>query len=133
MYDYIRPDKVINALQWLKANNPLYADISINDEWLNDSIANKSELFNSLTKQPDELESGINTTAKCTKQMVQIDDTISPLTRIAKENGYIIHDVPGDGDCLFSSIACQLQSYNIVVKAKCLTNNSIFSHSIIVM
>ena len=43
----------------------------------------------------------------------EIDDTISPLTRIAKENGYIIHDVPGDGDCLVSSIACQLQSYNI--------------------
>ena len=42
-----------------------------------------------------------------------IGDKISALTRIAKENGYIIHDVPADGDCLFSSIAYQLQSSNI--------------------
>ena len=70
MYDYKRPDKVINALQWLKSDNLLYADVNINDEWLNDSVANKSELFNSLTKRPDELKSGVNTTAKCTKQMV---------------------------------------------------------------
>ena len=91
----------------------MYAGVSINDEWLNDSVANNSELFNSLTKQPDGLESRVNTTAKYTEQVVQIDDTISSLTVIAKENGYIIHDVSGDGDCLFSSIGCQLQSYNI--------------------
>ena len=27
MYDYVSPDKVTRALLWLKANNPLYADI----------------------------------------------------------------------------------------------------------
>ena len=31
MYDYISPEKVMNSLRWLKANNPLYADIEIND------------------------------------------------------------------------------------------------------
>ena len=72
MYHYITPDEVINAIQWLKANNPLYANENIYNEWLNDSGPNKSELFNSLTKQPDELKSGVNTTAKCTKQMVKL-------------------------------------------------------------
>ena len=33
MYDYnISPQKPVNALKWLKANNPLYADIEINDQ-----------------------------------------------------------------------------------------------------
>jgi hypothetical protein len=31
MYDYISPEKVLTALKWLKQNNPLYADIDINE------------------------------------------------------------------------------------------------------
>ena len=34
MYDYISPERVMNALVWLKTNNPLYANIDINDNWL---------------------------------------------------------------------------------------------------
>lgn len=37
MYDYIRPDKILTALRWLKANNPLYAEVKINEDWLVDS------------------------------------------------------------------------------------------------
>ena len=33
MYDYVRPAKVLVALQWLIANNPLYRDVLINDNW----------------------------------------------------------------------------------------------------
>ena len=33
MYQYIRADKVIDALRWLKANNPLNADVEINTNW----------------------------------------------------------------------------------------------------
>ena len=29
MYDYISPERVMNALSWLKTNNPLYADVDI--------------------------------------------------------------------------------------------------------
>ena len=55
MYNYVRPDKVINALIWMKANNPLYVNISINNDWINDSLANDTELFTSLTQQPNEV------------------------------------------------------------------------------
>lgn len=44
MYDYISPDKGLNAQRWLKANNPLYADIDINDEWLEQAMANDGDL-----------------------------------------------------------------------------------------
>ena len=41
LYDYVRPDKVMTALKWLKANNPLYSSIDIDDKWIdNDSIVN---------------------------------------------------------------------------------------------
>ena len=33
MYDYVSPEKLANALKWLKANNPLYTDINIVDNW----------------------------------------------------------------------------------------------------
>ncbi len=33
-YDYISPEKVSTALRWLKENNALYANIDINEEWL---------------------------------------------------------------------------------------------------
>ena len=90
----------------------MYADISINGGWLNDSLASNSELFHSITKQP---ESEVNMITSHTEQMegiVAIGDTISALTRIARDNGYTIHDVPADDDCLFSSIVYQLQSSN---------------------
>ena len=41
MYNYVRPDEVLNALQWLKLNNPMYSDIDVNKDWINhDSIIN---------------------------------------------------------------------------------------------
>ena len=53
MYDYISPERVMNALVWLKSNNPLYANIDINDNWLEESLADDADLFAGLVKQPD--------------------------------------------------------------------------------
>ena len=52
MYDYVRPEKVLAALRWLKANNKHYAEIAINDKWLEDSTSDDPDLWNALTK-PD--------------------------------------------------------------------------------
>ena len=30
------------------------------------------------------------------------------LSRVARERGFIVHDVPGDGNCLFNSIAYEM-------------------------
>lgn len=51
MYDYISPEKVMNALLWLKNNNPLYADVEINCNWLKESLSDDVDLFTGLVKQ----------------------------------------------------------------------------------
>ncbi len=43
MYNYVRPDKVMIALKWLKQNNPLYSDIDINANWITDELITNSE------------------------------------------------------------------------------------------
>ena len=53
MYDYISPEKVLTTLRWLKQNNPLYADIDINDEWLEQAMGNDEDLFGGLVEQSD--------------------------------------------------------------------------------
>ena len=37
LYDCV-PQKLINALKWLIANNPLYADVDIADDWVQSAI-----------------------------------------------------------------------------------------------
>ena len=51
MYDYISPEKVLTALRWLKQNNPLYANIDINEEWLEQAMVNNEDLYAGLVQQ----------------------------------------------------------------------------------
>ena len=46
-------EKVLTALRWLKQNNPLYADIDINEEWVKQAKSNDEDLFGSLVEQYD--------------------------------------------------------------------------------
>ena len=46
MYQYVRP-----ALQWLQANNPLYKDIQINSNWLDDAAQDDTDLWEALSAQ----------------------------------------------------------------------------------
>ena len=50
MYDYITPQKPINALQFLKGNNSLYSDVEVN-EWFEKALANDEELCKYLVEQ----------------------------------------------------------------------------------
>jgi len=52
MYDYVSPQKVLNALRWLRFHNPLYSDIDIDDEWVLNAETDDSDLFSSLINQP---------------------------------------------------------------------------------
>ena len=51
MCDFIRPNKIMIALQWLCIHNPLYFDIEVNNDWIKQSILNddNEELFKSIT------------------------------------------------------------------------------------
>ena len=53
MYDYVTPENMMNALRWVKANNPLYADVEIHDDWLDQSFDDDTDLCASLLQQPD--------------------------------------------------------------------------------
>ena len=48
MYDYITPQKPLDALKFLKANNPLYAHIEVNEQWFEQAMANDEDLCKCL-------------------------------------------------------------------------------------
>ena len=148
MYDYISPERVLTALRWLKLNNPLYASIDINDEWLEQAMANDDDLFagmvehsdtndmssdaNDMNNEPTQEPINVNNNHLSTNQPIHkhrnqsmecfpsthslpSDDSafttaFNILETVARENGFALHNVPYDGDCLFSSIAYQLES-----------------------
>ena len=68
MYDYITPQKLLDALSFLKANNPLYADIDVNQEWLEAAVANDAELCECLVEQQNDIDQQPNT-----------DNTVEPI------------------------------------------------------
>ena len=49
MYDYVRPEKILSALRWLKANNKLYSQININDNWSSDALQDDPNLWRAMT------------------------------------------------------------------------------------
>ena len=97
MYDYVSPVKVMKALLWLKANNPSYADIGINTQWSIDSDNDNTDLFSSLIGRSDQ---GVNFTRNI---VTEYDQHYNILVRMANEHGFVIHDVIGNGDCLFNA------------------------------
>ena len=50
MYDYVTPEKILNALRWLKLHNPLYANVEINEQWLLDD---DHDSYNGLINNTD--------------------------------------------------------------------------------
>ena len=54
MYDYVRPDKVMTALKWLKENNHMYYDIDINYCWNTDELIANSEFVNPNVNNDDD-------------------------------------------------------------------------------
>ena len=127
MYDYVSPEKVTNALKWLKANNPLYADVNIEDNWLDSALADDVELTTSMLEQPEAMDDSSNEPESNNhEQLVNTyGDNVSNdeqcisnpviictdmLKAFVKQYGFSVHDMPGDGDCLFSAVAYQLQN-----------------------
>ena len=45
MYSFIRKDVVIGAIKWLKENNDLYADVEINENWVDEWVNSDLSCF----------------------------------------------------------------------------------------
>ena len=51
MFQCVRPAKVLAALEWLKANNPLYRDVEINMDWEQHAAHDDADLWEAFTSQ----------------------------------------------------------------------------------
>ena len=123
----------------MKANNPLYVDIDINEEWLEKAKANNAELSECLVQQQNDSDVQMQTDSpivasqssvanvvshnvpnmddaiamECSDNEDALSTAVHKLETIASQNGFTIHDVPYDGTCRFSAIAYQLNSAGI--------------------
>ena len=118
MYDYVTPQKPLDALRFLKAQNPLYCDIEINQQWLEEAIDNDDELGMCLVEQNDEsMDTESDQPETESEPMECSGDELSlalhKLKKLAFQNGFTIFDVPYDGNCMFSAISHQLQTSNV--------------------
>ena len=52
LYDYVTPERLLNALRYLKANNHYYKDISINENWITHALEDDEDLMSSLMENP---------------------------------------------------------------------------------
>ena len=84
MYDYITPQKLLDALSFLKANNPLYAGIDVNQEWLESAMANDAELCECLVESEDNVDEQPNTDNTFEPVVANVANADSP-THIAMD------------------------------------------------
>ena len=56
-FQFIRPDKIRDALHWLQLNNPLYQHIKENSNWENDCIHENEETWAELTADSSDTNS----------------------------------------------------------------------------
>ncbi len=92
------PDKQTKALCWLKQHNCLYSDVAIDFDWFENSVANNADLFAGLTGQSESV-CNIHWTV-----ITEYNKHYNTLVVTANEHKFLIHDVVGNGDCLFNSI-----------------------------
>ena len=134
MYDYATPQKLLDALRFLKTNNPLYADIDVNEQWVEAAMANNEELCKHLVGHNDEdmdteceqPENDVCDNSSHTN--VAVDEESDPMEHdnsdefttalcqlkvLAQQNNFAIHDVPYDGNCMFSAVSYQLQTTGV--------------------
>ena len=113
LYDYVSPEELTKALKWLKANNPLYADIAIADDWGKSALADDEELLMGMSdqlEQPDTGESNaehtnvphgvVNVVGSCVDISITDNDVLyctNVLEQFARQHELVIHDVPRDG------------------------------------
>ena len=82
LHDTICPEKVITALHYLKNNNPLYANIEINEDWIRSWQDADNDMYNRVfVNEGDTVVSMGNDTGKdpTYKQMPDINSDNSPL------------------------------------------------------
>ena len=135
MYDYITPEKLLDALRFLKANNPLYAEINVNEQWVEAAMANDEDLCKHLVEQNDEdmtaeceqpdsdgYDSPANIAVSVESEPMECSSkhdsdefsiAMRQLELLVQQNNFSIHDVLYDGNCMFSAVSYQLETSGV--------------------
>ena len=138
MYDYIRPQKIVDALRYLKANNPLYANIDVNEQWVEEAMGDDEKFCKYLIEQDDEdmdaeceQPQNDDCDGKCASNVAvdvesepmecsstsydsnEFSIALSQLNALARLNSFTVNDVPYDGNCMFSAVSYQLQTSGV--------------------
>ena len=85
MYDYVTPQKPLDASRFLKTNNPLYCDIEINDQWFEEAMCSDDELGMCLVEQNNETMD-----TECDQPMECSTDEVSLVLHKLKSFGFRI-------------------------------------------
>ena len=130
IHEYIRPKRVMEALQWLKHNNPLYKDITISIDWEDEWEVDDPDLWTAMTAVFDEVENGseqvssavVDDASSLSAQPSRLSplpagDDYAVLSAVARGRNLAIQDVPGDGDCLL--LSCRICITTCGWNAKC--------------
>ena len=118
LYDYIRPQKVMSALLWLKDNNLHYLDINCCEDWDQKWKELDADLWEALTNQPEDhpvpvcLNETSNTENAVTVNCGNRADAhnVHNIWQLASDHGYVVHNVPADGNCCFAAISRGLRN-----------------------
>ena len=115
MYDYITPQKLLDALSFLKANNPLYADIDVNQEWLEAAVANDAELCECLVEQQNDTDQQPNTVEPIVDSPTDVAmDCSDNAQSIVEPQATVANvDLPTDSDNIQSIVEPQATVANV--------------------
>ena len=126
MFQNVNPDKLVQALTWLKANNKHYKEVTINNVWSDDwqkhfpndemDKENENEQSNSIHSENvvhtiEERNSRINY-----ENVVRITEETNSsqyMEQIASQSGLNVIDVASNGDCQFAAVQKLLSVTNI--------------------
>jgi len=87
IFDYIRPVKVMEALMWLKTNNPFYADVRVDSNWfekLEDDPL--SEVIVGINKKGKQGDSDEKKDSKMDEDLIEVCDNKECQEEVRKEN-----------------------------------------------
>ena len=110
MYEYIRPQRVMAALTWLKQNNPLYKDVTICADWEEQWSDMDSELWTAMTNVdgtvPDVGETNVQqcldrSISQVNTAELRLISSLTSLKQLCEQRGFTVQDVPSDGHCFF--------------------------------
>ena len=106
--DLIKPTKIMEALKYLKKNNPLYHDIEINDDWLDEWQETDPQLTNALIEGINVDTSNEETERTSEHPQLPTNNLPPEVNKIADEFGFTIEDIPDNNNSLFLAILKQM-------------------------